>query len=96
MHSITGELDRGRCFRAENAGDVVHEVFEGVEFLFDEFWSAKASMFGGFAKFFQSVFMNSTFLRVVCHAFEIALILYFLYNLVDIAFNIASHTANLL
>jgi hypothetical protein len=89
------EVD-GRGLGGEYAGDVVDEVLEGVEFLLDELGSTEAGMLGSFAQFFQTVFVHSSLLGVVSHAFQVALLFHFLDDLVDVAFNVATHTADLL
>ena len=53
-------------------------------------------MFGGLAQLFQPVFVHSSFLRVVAHALEIALLFDLLHDLVDVALYVAPHAADLL
>lgn len=49
-------------------------------------------MVGGFTKFLQPVLMHSSLLGIIGHTLQIALILYFFDDLVDIALDVHTHT----
>lgn len=90
------ELDRGGGLGAEYAGNIVHEILEGVQLFLDELGRAEAGVLGGLAQFFQPVLVHSSFLRVVAHALEIAFLLHLLHDLVDVAFDVCAHAADFL
>jgi hypothetical protein len=60
--------------------------------LLDELGGAEAGMVGGFTKFLQPVLMHSSLLGIIGHTLQIALILYFFDDLVDIALDVHTHT----
>ncbi len=81
---------------AENTSDVIDEVLEGIEFLLDELRCTEAGVVGGFPQLLQPVLMHTPLLAVVGHALQVALVLHFLHDLIDVALDVHTHTPDLL